>query len=141
MNRSKILLVAAITLLFNGCGIFKDLKNVNIGSEFDQSSKGYLNLLRWQEFESALAKYVSIPLQEEYRLKIKDAEKVKIVDYRVKRTECDPVKGDGLVVAELDYYRPPSVTVKTVVDTQKWSYEGRDDMRSWRLMTLLPDFK
>ena len=141
MNPGKILLAAAITLLFNGCGIFKDIKNVNIGIDFDQSSKGYLNLLRWQEYESALAKYVSVPLQEEYRGRIKGAEEVKIVDYRVKRTECDPIKGEALLVAEFDYYRPPSVTVRTVVDNQKWSYEGLDDKRSWRLMTLLPDFK
>ena len=141
MNLGKILLVAVIPLLLNGCSIYKDVKIANIGTEFENVSKGYLNLLRWQEFESALTKYVSVPLQEEYRKKIKEAGEARIVDYRVKKQECDPAGGEATVMAELDYYRPPSVTVKTVVDNQKWSYEGETDKRSWRLQTLLPDFK
>jgi hypothetical protein len=141
MNLGKIVLAAVIPLLLGGCSIYKDVKIVNIGTEFDKSSKGYLNLLRWQEFESALTTYVSVPMQDEYRKKIKETGEARIVDYRVKKKECDPARGDATVIAELDYYRPPSVTVKTVVDTQKWSYEGENDQHSWRLTTLLPDFK
>jgi hypothetical protein len=141
MYLKKILLIAVIPLLLTGCSIYKDFKIANIGTDFDKSSKAYLNLLRWQEFESALTTYVSVPVREEYRKKIKEAGEARIFDYRVKRLECDPVGGEASLVAELDYYRPPSVTVKTVVDNQKWSYEGEIDKRSWRLKTPLPDFK
>jgi hypothetical protein len=85
--------------------------------------------------------YVSASEQEEYRKKITEAGEVKVVDYRVKTMECEPVKGEASVMVELDYYRPPSVTVKTVVDNQKWSYEGEKDNRTWRLKTPLPDFR
>ena len=141
MYLKKILLIAVIPLLLGSCSIYKDLKLANIGTEFDESSKGYLNLLRWQEYESAVSTYVSIPSQEEYREKLKEAGEIRIVDFRVKKLLCDPAKGDATLLAELDYYRPPSVTVKTVVDNQKWSYEGENDARFWRLKTLLPDFK
>jgi len=138
MKFGKTLMVVFIPLLLSGCAA---LKTANIGNEFDKSSKDYLTLLRWQEFESALGTYVSVPQQEEYRRKLKETGEVKIVDYRVKREVCDPVRGEATVVAELDYYRPPSVTVKTVVDNQKWVYEGEDDKRSWRLTTPLPDLR
>jgi hypothetical protein len=42
---------------------------------------------------------------------------------------------------EIDYYRPPSITVKTLVDNQEWSYEGPEEGRVWRLKTLLPEFR
>jgi hypothetical protein len=141
MYLKKILLIAVIPLLLTGCSIYKDFKIANIGTDFDKSSKAYLNLLRWQEYESALTTYVSVPLQEEYRKKIKEVGEARIFDFRVKKQECDPARGDATVTAELDYYRPPSVTVKTVVDNQKWSYEGENEKRFWRLKTLLPDFK
>jgi len=51
------------------------------------------------------------------------------------------VKGEATVKVEFDYYRPPSTRVHTVEDLQKWSYEGDNDQRNWRLKSLLPEFK
>ena len=138
MNRCTLLLVSGILLLSTGCST---MKNANIADEFTRSTKGYIKLLRWHELESALVTYVSVPLQERYREGMTAAEDVKIVDYRVKREECDPVRGEGTVQMELDYYRPPSVTVRTVTDLQKWSYEQIGETGSWRLQTMLPDFR
>ena len=138
MNLGKIVLIAAVPLFLIGCST---LKNINVGNDFEKDSKAYLQLVRWHELESAMTTYVSASVQEEYRKKITAAGEVLVVDYRVKSMECDPVKGEASLKAELDYYRPPSVTVKTVVDNQKWSYEGEDDARFWRLKTTLPDFK
>jgi hypothetical protein len=42
---------------------------------------------------------------------------------------------------EWDYYLPPSVTVRTVIDPQKWRYVEEEDRRGWILTTLLPEFK
>lgn len=138
MKRGKLLLAVLIPFLLIGCAT---IKNYTVAGDFEDSVKAYLNLLRWQEFESAQTTYVSVPLQEEYRRKIKEAGELKIVDYRVKKQTCDPAKGEGIVVAEFDYYRLPSVTVKTVVDNQKWTYERRDDTGSWRLTSPAPNFK
>ncbi len=138
MKPVNVLLALLIPFLFTGCAAIKD---ATVAGEFEDSTKAYRNLLRWQEFESALTTYVSVSQQEDYRLRIKETGEIKIVDYRVKKETCDPVKGEGIVLAEFDYYRPPSVTVKTVVDKQKWKYERQDGTGSWRLTTPAPDFK
>ncbi len=138
MTLRKTLLAAIFTLLLMGCAT---LRNINIGGEFEQSSRGYVQLVRWQEFESAAVTYVSPPLQEAYRERIKAAGEVKVADYRVKSVECDPEKGEATTKVEFDYYRPPSMRVLTVEDVQKWSYEDDHGRRAWRLKTLLPEFK
>lgn len=141
MTLKKSLLAAMIPLLLTACSTFKDLKNINIGSEFEKSAKNYTQLVRWHELESAASVYVSPPLLEAYRQRIKEADEVKIADYRVKLLECDPEKGKGTATVELDYYRPPSTRLLTVADLQKWSYEEENGRHLWRLKTLLPEFK
>jgi len=138
MTYRKTLLAAMFPLLLVGCST---LKNINIGGEFEKSSRSYLQLVRWQEFESAAVTYVSPPLQEAYRERIKAAGEVKVADYRVKMMECDPVKGEATVKVEFDYYRPPSTRVRTIEDLQKWSYEGENGQHIWRLKSLLPEFR
>jgi hypothetical protein len=138
MNPSRILLAALVALLLNGCST---TKIALIGTECEKSTSDYIRLIRWNEFENAMVTYVDAPLQEEYRKKVEAAGEIKIVDYRVKTKVCDPVKGEAAVKVELEYYRPPSVTVKTVIDSQKWSYEGPEDQRVWRLKTSLPEFE
>ena len=138
MNMRMILPAVVVTLLLTGCATMKTAK---IGTECENSTKDYIRLLRWNELDTALATYVSPSLKEEYKKRIADTEKVKIVDYRVKTTECDPVKGVATRKVEIDYYRPPSITMKTVVDNQEWSYEGPEEGRAWRLKTLLPEFR
>jgi len=137
-NYTKSLLAVMALFILAGC---TTLKNINIGSDFEKSAKGYVQLVRWQELESAADTYVTPSLQEEYRKKIAEAGEVKIVDYRVRMMTCDPVKGEGTVKVEFDYYRPPSLKVLTVNDTEKWSYENDNDRRIWRLQSLLPQFK
>jgi len=141
MKHAKILLAVILSLMLTACGIFRDIKYANISSEFAKSSRDYNQLVRWNELESAASSFVSPLLQEKYRERIKDASTIRITDYRVMRTECDPIKGEGSAKMELDYYRPPSVKLNTVEDLQKWSYEGEENKRAWRLKSLLPEFR
>lgn len=138
MNPGKILLTAMVPLVFTACST---VKQINIGSEFETSSRSYTQLVRWHELESAVVTHVSPQLWEGYRQRIKEAGEVKVADYRVKAMECDPVKGEGTVRVELDYYRPPSTRVHTVEDLQEWSYEEENGRHLWRLKTLLPEFR
>jgi hypothetical protein len=138
MTYRKRLLTATIPLLLAGCAT---LKNINVGGEFEKSSRGYIQMVRWQEFENAAVTYVTPSLQKAYRERIKAAGEVKVADYRVKVAECDPVKGEATTKVEFDYYRPPSMRVLTVEDVEKWSYEDDNGRRIWRLKSLLPEFK
>ena len=140
MNLQKILLIAVIPLLLNGCSTFKDIKNANIGTEFTQSAKGYRNLLRWQEFDTAAIAFVDEPLRDEFQKRIEALKDVKMADYRVKSLECMPEKGEATVKVEFDYYTPPSMKLKTAEDVQKWIYREGNGKKQWRLTTLLPEF-
>jgi len=141
MKRSWLALIPLAMLLLGGCSTFETIRNVNIGSDFEKSSRAYVQLVRWHEMESAMVSYVSAPRRDDFRKRIEAAGEVQVVDYRIKSMECDPVKGEATMKVEFDYYRPPSTRVLTVVDNEKWSYEGPDGGRNWRLQTLLPEFK
>jgi hypothetical protein len=141
MNMMKTLTVGMISVVLAGCGTMKEMKNKDIAIEFDQSAKGYNRMVRWHELDGAETAYVPPGLRDEYRKRVIDAAEVKIVDYRVKSMECSPVKGEGSAWVEFDFYRPPSVTLHTIEDRQKWAYEGTEGNRAWHLTTLLPEFK
>ena len=141
MHPIKTLAMVVVSVMLTGCGTMKEMKIRNIAIEFDQSTARYNRMVRWHEFDTAEATYVPPKLRDEYRKRIMAAKEVNIVDFRVKSMECSPEKREGSVVAEIDYYRPPSVTVRTLEDRQLWSYEGDEEHRAWRLTTLLPEFK
>ena len=141
MNIFKILLTIVLPLTLSACGTMKDIRNANIGNEFEKSLRGYNQLVRWHELDSAASTYVSPGFVEDYRKKSLAAADVNITGYRVKKMECDPVTGEATAAVELEYYHPPSVKVLNVEDLQKWSYEGQEGSRAWRLKSLLPDFK
>jgi hypothetical protein len=141
MTRCRLALIAMVTLLLGGCSTLDAIKNINVGNDFEKDSRAYLQLIRWHELESAVVTYVSVPVQKDYRKRIEAAGDVHVADYRIKSMECDPENGEAKLKVEFDYYRPPSTRVLTVVDNQKWSYEGQEGGRSWRLQTLLPEFK
>jgi translation elongation factor P/translation initiation factor 5A len=92
--------------------------------------------------DKAVSMFPPDRLREEFRRKVKAAKGVQVTDVRVKSLSCSPKKGEATVVIDIEYYREPSVTVRTVEDVQNWQYveEGKDDW-IWRLMSLPPDFK
>jgi vacuolar-type H+-ATPase subunit D/Vma8 len=135
----RIMLLAAIIALAGGCETVQ--KNV-IANQFEQSSKSYNKMIRWNELDKAEAVFPPPDRREEFKSKVKAANGVKVTDFRIKSLECSPETGEATVVLDIDYYREPSVTVKTVEDVQKWKYELEGvGVRRWRLMTMPPDFR
>jgi hypothetical protein len=135
----RIMLLLSVIALVGGC---ETIRYKNIGHEFEQNSKSYNHMVRWNELDKAIAVFPPDQLREEFRQKVKAAKGVTVTDVRVKSQSCSPKKGEAMVVTDIDYYREPSVTVRTVEDVQNWQYvEEEKDVRVWRLMSLLPDFK
>ncbi len=112
-----------------------------VREDFEQNSKEYNHMVRWHELDKACAIFPPEELSKDFAARVKAAKDVTVVDYRVLSMECEPAKGEAKVKAEIDYYLIPSTRVKTVQDNQKWSYVGEGDIKHWRLMTLLPEFK
>ena len=63
-----------------------------------------------------------------------------VADYRIKNIKYDEKKKEAEVKVEIDYYKLSTSRLKTVIDDQKWTYQGKEGKGRWRLMSLLPDF-
>ncbi len=133
----RIMLLIVVIALLGGC---ETMKKKNIAWEMDDCSKSYNKMIRWHELDKAGAVFPPEELQAEFTQKADSAKDVTVTDIRIKKMECSPEKGEATVILDIDYYREPSVTVKTVEDIQKWKYVGEKDNKQWRLMTLPPDF-
>ncbi|NMC74687.1 MAG: hypothetical protein GYA56_10090 [Geobacteraceae bacterium] len=135
----RITLVLSVIALMVGC---ETMRNNKISWQLEESAKNYNLLMRWDELDKAVLLYPPDSLREEFRRKAQNAKGVKVTDVRVKSQVCSPAKGEATVVVEIEYFREPSVTVRTVEYVQNWRYveEGKDN-RTWRLMTLPPDFR
>ena len=139
MKTIRLLLMSAVLLMLLSC---ESMRFSAISEDFDTTSKSYIRLVRWHEFNKSTLVYVDDTLIEDFQKRVDAAKDVNVVDYRIKNMECRPGKGDAEVLIEWDYYVPPSVTIKTVQDAQKWRYiDEKDIKKRWVLMTLLPEFK
>lgn len=136
MKKRIVILLSAVALL----GACETMRNQNASDDFQQSSKMYNRMIRWDEMESAQWAFPPEQLREEFSRRVESAKGVKVSDYRVKSTVCSPEKGEATVIVEFEYYREPSYKVKTVRDVQKWKYVDENGKKIWRLMTLLPEF-
>ncbi len=139
MTLLRLLLVSVALLLLSSCG--ETMRNSRITEEFMTTHKGYVRMIRWHEFDKSTLFYVDEPLRDAFEKRVEDYNEVKVVDYRIKNLECWPKKVTAEVTLEWDYYVPPSVTVRTVQDNQKWRYVEDQDRTGWLLTTLLPEFK
>jgi uncharacterized protein YceK len=134
----RIIALFLALLTLSACS---SIKNFTVADEFEKSSRSYNQMLRWHEWGKAALAFPVGSLREEYALRIKSAGNVTVTDFRVKSLECNPEKGEAKVAIDIDYYIPPSVTIKTVEDNQKWAYIDDNGHKRWRLTTLLPEFK
>lgn len=105
----------------------------------DSSIRAYNRMIRWQEYESA-EKAVEQAVLGEFRRRLTGKE-LKVTDYRIKSLTCNAEKGEAEVILEYDYYLPPSTTMKTVEDAQKWHYSKEAAPGGWRVVTPPPEFR
>ena len=138
MKTFHLLLMSALLLILSSCQTIRDQK---VAEDFTTTTRGYIRMVRWNELDKAPLSFVVDSQREEFQQRIDAAREVKIFDYRVRNMECNVRTGEAGLTVEWDYYIPPSVTVKSVEDVQKWHYVKENDKGLWLLMTLLPEFK
>lgn len=121
-------------LLVLGCASMKTGEKM---SQFDETSRAYLRAIRWGEFEAAYAfKKLTdrddvLPDFEEYR-------SVRVTNFKVKQTIISEDQLKIIQIVDFQYYRMKDVTVKTIIDRQKWEYDEEQDR--WFLQSNLPAF-
>lgn len=133
--RFRLVVVAVLLFSLSGCTFGYIVKE-----SFQKTTKSYTTLLRWQEFDGAVA-FVDVPLRDDYRKRIEASKGIRVLDSRVLNKECNVETKKGSVVMELDYTTNPSTTVKTITDLQDWRYFDEEQKKGWLLESLLPEFK
>ncbi len=111
----------------------------SIKAGFEKNFRNYNELVRWHQLEEA-SLYPADSISAEYRERLKAAKNVAVVDYRVINIKYDEKKNEAEVKVEIDYYKLSTLSLKTVIDNQKWTYQEKEGKGLWRLMSLLPDF-
>jgi uncharacterized protein YcfL len=138
--KKMLVLPLSLTLFVLACGGAKALRSVT--DDLQSTVREYNDLLKQNELDKAELFTVE-SVREEFEARAKAAKNVKVTDYRILRTDFETLKGEEMVEVKFDYYIPPSATLRTVLDEQKWSFVyAKDEKRKvWRLMSPLPEFK
>ena len=111
----------------------------SIKADFENNFRSYNELVRWNQLEEA-SLFPADSISAGYRERLKAAKNVAVVDYRVMHIEYDEKKKEAEVKVEFEYYRHSTLSLKTIIDNQKWAYQEKDSKGHWRLMSLLPEF-
>jgi hypothetical protein len=134
MKRIPLLsLLAAIVL--TSC-----MTNRVIRAEFDQSLEKYNELIRWQDADRA-GIFSSASNAAEFRARAEAAKRARVVDYQIVDVRYDEKTREASAVVVFSYYMSTSALVKKVTDNQKWGYTDEGGVKSWRLMSPLPEFR
>ncbi len=134
MKRLVFVLMALITLVACSNYVY-DLRG-----KFDESLKAYNNYYRWNDLDTASV-FVADSLRQDALARAQMAKKARIVDSRILSTMYDEQRRKATAEVEIDYYILSTTKVKTLRDTQEWAYRDEQGVKSWRLMSLLPEFK
>lgn len=128
--------VFVVALMIFGCAGIKTGQQMTL---FDETSRAYDRAIRWGEFEEAYAykklsdKDNTLPDFTEYR-------QIRVTSYKVKKTIVDEEGFTKVLrVVDIQYYRMSNVTVRTIIDRQKWEYNAEKDR--WYLLSELPAFE
>jgi hypothetical protein len=122
-------------LLIMGCAGIQTGEKM---SQFDETSRAYIRAIRWGEFEAAFA-FKKLSAREETLPDFEDYRTVRVTNYKVKQTIISEDKSMIIQMVDFQYYRLSDVTVKTLIDRQKWEYD--QEQGKWFLIGNLPDFK
>ena len=106
-------------------------------SQFDETSRAYLRAIRWGEFEAAYA-FKKLSARNEEMPNFEDYRTVKVTNYKVKQTIIAEDQSRVIQIVDFQYYRMKDVTVKNLIDRQKWEYDKEQER--WFLQSNLPDF-
>lgn len=134
MGRFKCIPWILVFLIF-GCAGIQTAKQMNL---FDATARAYLRTLRWGDYETAYA--FKNPQSTDDKLPdFETLSQIRITAYNVKQTILSEDQTKVLQVVDFQYYRTNDVTVKNLIDQQKWEYDKKAER--WYLMSDLPEFK
>ena len=111
----------------------------SIQADFEKNFRNYNEMLRSHQFEEA-GLFPAESISAEYWDRLKAAKNVAVVDYRVMDIKYDEKKKEAEAKVEIDYYKHSTLSLKTIIDNQKWAYQEKEGNGLWRLTSLPPYF-
>jgi hypothetical protein len=121
-------------VLILGCASMKTGEKM---SQFDETSRAYIRAIRWGDYEGAYA-FKKLTDREDVLPDFEDYRSVKVTNYKVKQTIISEDQAKIIQIVDFQYYRLTDVTVKTLIDRQKWEYD--EEQGRWFLQSNLPAF-
>jgi hypothetical protein len=134
MEKSRWIAVVLLFLVF-GCAGIQAGKKVTL---FDDTARAYLRAIRWGDYEIAYA-FKNPQNIDNKPPDFEDLHQIRVTAYNVKQTILSEDKSTILRVVDFQYYRISNVTVKNLVDLQKWEYN--EEANRWYLTSEFPNFK
>jgi hypothetical protein len=134
MEKSRWIAVVLLFLIF-GCAGIQTGKKVTL---FDDTARAYLRAIRWGDYEIAYA-FKNPQNIDNKPPDFEDLHQIRVTAYNVKQTILSEDKSTILRVVDFQYYRISNVTVKNLVDLQKWEYN--EEANRWYLTSEFPNFK
>lgn len=123
-----------LMLLIIGCASMEVGEKM---SQFDETSRAYIRAIRWGEYEAAFA-FKKLTDREEVLPDFEEYRAVRVTNYKVKQTIISEDQSKIIQIVDFQYYRMKDVTVKTLIDRQKWEYD--EEQEKWFLQSSLPAF-
>ena len=127
----------AIMLVFLICGC----ASVQTGKKmtlFDDTARAYLRAIRWGDYETAYA-FKNLRVTDDKMPDFEDLRQIRVTGFNVKQTILSEDKSTIVRIVDFQYYRMSNVTVKNLIDRQRWEYDA--EANRWYLTSDLPDFK
>jgi len=126
--------------LLAGCAELGDLSGVGKGrGAFTMLSEDFVQRLRWQDYVGAAA-HLTEPNRQAFLDRFRKDRGLKITDVRLESLVFadQGSRADGELVVE--YYRLPSLTVKTARFPVRWSFYGPDEPTpvGWKITMINP---
>ena len=134
MDQLKWIAFALIFLILGCAGIQTGEKM----ALFDDTARAYLRAIRWGDYGAANA-FKKSQSPDDKIADFEDLGQIRVTAFNVKETIVSEDKSTIVRMVDFQYYRITNVTVKNLIDRQKWEYD--EEANRWYLTSGLPDFK
>ncbi len=116
------------------------MPHVGSREQFQRSVEVYNELLALQKLDEAVF-FTTEELAREFSERAQAAKNIKINECNIINVTYDESRGLAEVQVQIEYYSLNSYRLKTLSDVQKWAYVSAGGVKSWRLLSPLPEFR
>jgi hypothetical protein len=135
------ILILLLLVLMSGCASLDSMTDsiMNPQKEFEGSNRDFMQRLRWNDLHGA-AGYVTEPNRQKFIELYRGKDDLNITDVRMESAEFTASGEQVDTWLIIEYYRLPSVTLKTFGYAQRWTYFGKDEVTpvGWKITSIAP---